>query len=236
MSLRQAWERNASQWVAWARAEGHDSYSQFHGRRFLEIVPPPGRLTIDVGAGEGRLGRDLVRLGHRVVAIDASPSLARAAARHPGEPLRAVVADAVQLPLPTGVADLAVAFMSMQDMDDLDSAVHECARVLASGGRLCVAVVHPLNSAGAFAGPPDDDAPPFVVSASYFEHRRYEDTVERNGLTMTFVSDHRPIEAYARALAAAGFLIDAIREVTVDDAADRWARIPMFLHLRAVRS
>jgi hypothetical protein len=59
---------------------------------------------------------------------------------------------------------------------------------------------------------------------------------------MTFHSEHRPLESYARALEAAGLLIEAIREpkppghvVARDPAAGRWRRIPLFLQLRAVK-
>jgi hypothetical protein len=61
VTLRQAWDDQAENWLRWARTPGHDSYWRFHGRRFLELIPEPGRLTIDVGAGEGRLSRDLRR-------------------------------------------------------------------------------------------------------------------------------------------------------------------------------
>jgi hypothetical protein len=44
MSLRDAWEAEARNWVAWARAPGHDSYWQFHRDRFLELLPPPAGL------------------------------------------------------------------------------------------------------------------------------------------------------------------------------------------------
>src|SRR5438128_7610455 len=121
MSLRDAWDENAAAWVQWARAPGHDSYWRFHGRRFLELVPPPGRLTLDVGCGEGRLGRDLIAHGHNVVALDGSFTMARACATHEtGQ--RAVVADAACLPLPDGCAELVAAFMSLQDVDDLEAA------------------------------------------------------------------------------------------------------------------
>jgi hypothetical protein len=65
---------------------------------------------------------------------------------------------------------------------------------------------------------------------------------ERGGIQLTFHSEHRPIEAYSRALEAAGLLTEAIRETRAPGAivADnpgqrRWQRIPMFLHLRAVK-
>jgi hypothetical protein len=42
MSLRDAWEDNAWRWAAWARTPGHDTYWQFNGRRFRELVPRLG--------------------------------------------------------------------------------------------------------------------------------------------------------------------------------------------------
>jgi len=233
MSLREQWEDNARAWLRWARAPGHDSYDQFHGRRFLELVPEPGRLTIDLGAGEGRLARDLIRRGHRVVAVDASPTLARACATHE-EGVPSVVADAAAVPLASGCADLVVAFMSLQDVDDLAGALTEVARLLAPDGRLCLAIVHPLNSSGSFEGAVGDRDAPFVIRGSYLDAFRYRDEVERDGLAMTFHSEHRSIEAYTRHLERDGLVIEALREVTSDEA-DRWSRVPYFLHLRARR-
>lgn len=233
-----AWEAHAHEWLAWARSPGFDTYWQFHRDQFLAIVPPPGRLTVDIGCGEGRVAADLARLGHTVVGIDASPTLVAAAREaHPQLDLR--VADAAVLPLPDGAADLAVAFMSLMDMNEIEPALGEAARVLEPGGRLCVAIVHPLNSAGEFAG--DEPDAPFTIRGSYLDARRYQDEIERDERTMTFTSVHRPIQAYTDALAAAGFLIERLREPAVPDAAisgpsqRRWQRVPLFLHLRAVR-
>lgn len=75
MPLSDDWEHEAGNWIEWARAPGHDSYWRFHRDQFLTLVPPPGKLTVDVGCGEGRLPRDLKRLGHRVIGIDSSPTL-----------------------------------------------------------------------------------------------------------------------------------------------------------------
>jgi len=68
------------------------------------------------------------------------------------------------------------------------------------------------------------------------------DAVDRDGYRLTFHSEHRPVEAYSRALEAAGLLTEAIREARVseevaerDPEQRRWARIPLFLHFRAVR-
>ena len=81
MSLRDAWEARAEDWVRWARSpELDDNFWGFHLAEFLRFLPAPGRLTVDVGCGEGRLGRALAASGHRVVGFDASPTSARAAA------------------------------------------------------------------------------------------------------------------------------------------------------------
>jgi len=83
---------------------------------------------------------------------------------------------------------------------------------------------------------------PFVISASYLDTAPLRMVADRGGIHLTFHSEHRPLESYARALEASGLLIEAIREVKPPDhladrdpAARRWQRIPLFLHLRAIK-
>jgi SAM-dependent methyltransferase len=222
------------QWIAWARAPGHDSYWRFHRDAFLPLVPPPGRLTVDIGCGEGRVGRDLARLGHHVVGIDGSPAMAAAASSHPecGGPV--AIGDASALPLVESCADCAIAFMSLQDVDDMEAAVAEAARVLVPGGTLVMAITHPANTAGGFAPGPDESTRAYVIERSWFERKLLADTCERDGLTMTFHTEHRPTHDYVDALADAGFLIQRLREVGEPDPSSAWHRMPLFLHLRAV--
>ena len=233
--MRDTWEANANDWIAWSRAPGHDSYWRFHRDTFLPLVPSPGRLTLDIGCGEGRVGRDLTRLGHQVVGIDGSRTMTMAAATHPGPRGAVVLGDAAALPFGDAMADCAVAFMSLQDIDQMETSVREIARVLAPGSRLVLAITHPLNTAGHFGDDPDEGSRPFVIADSWFERRALADTCERGGFTMTFHSEHRPLRDYTDALADAGFLIERLREVTEPDPADKWHRIPLFLHMRAVR-
>jgi SAM-dependent methyltransferase len=111
MDRSESWETHADEWIKWTRAVGHDSYWRFHRDQFLPLLPPPGRRTVDIGCGEGRLTRHLKSLGHDVVGIDASPSLVAAARAL--DPLMDVrLADAAALPLEDASVDLAVAFMS----------------------------------------------------------------------------------------------------------------------------
>jgi SAM-dependent methyltransferase len=231
-SLREDWEDQALAWTEWARRPGHDSYWRFHRAAFLSLLPAPGRLTLDIGTGEGRVARDLAGLGHRVVAVEPSPSLAAQTRAAGGGLLGVVRADGARLPFPDGRADLAVAFMVLHDVDELDAVVSELARVLSPGGRLCAAIVHPINSAGRFAGPEADAE--FVIGDDYFADRPYQDDVEKGGLRMRFSSRHRPLERLFAALEPAGLLVETVREPR-PDSGGQWDRAPLFLDFRAVR-
>jgi SAM-dependent methyltransferase len=140
----------------------------------------------------------LKELGHRIIGIDASPSMV-AAARESDPAMDVRIGDAVSLPLEDASTDLAVAFMSLHDFDALGPAVREIARILVPGGRLCFAIVHPINSAGRFDRRAGDA--PFVIQGDYLHPFRYSDTVQRDGLTITLHDEHRPIETYFGALA-----------------------------------
>ena len=234
MSLRDAWDQQAENWIRWTRTPGHDSFEQFHGERFFALLPAPGRLTLDIGAGEGRVGRALRELGHRVLSLEGSPRLAAAnAALAPGT---IAFGDAAHLPFRTACADAAIAFMVLHDVDDLDGAVHEAARVIEPGGCFAIAIVHPVNSAGAFAPGANDAERPFAIDGSYLAPRRYADDEGRDDLVMRFESMHRPLETYARTFEAAGFVIETLREVGVPDPNDKWYRVPLFLDVRLRRA
>jgi len=238
--MRRGWESEAENWARFTRTPGHDrSHSDINLPALLELLPAPGRRTLDLGCGEGRLGPVLRTLGHQVVGIDASPTMVRLAATR-NVPELAVAADAAALPFRDGAFDLVVAYMSLHDIDRMPQATAHIARVLDRGGRLCLAIVHPLNSAGSFSG--KDATAPFAISGSYLDQVPVTWVSDRGGIRMTFHSEHRPIETYSRALETAGMLIEALREVRISDdlAADdpserRWKRIPLFLHIRAVK-
>jgi 2-polyprenyl-3-methyl-5-hydroxy-6-metoxy-1,4-benzoquinol methylase len=71
-----AWETNAEQWLAWARTPGHDTYYwDLNLPAFGRLVPDAGTRTLDVGCGEGWIGRWLAASGHHVAGIDSSPTL-----------------------------------------------------------------------------------------------------------------------------------------------------------------
>jgi SAM-dependent methyltransferase len=239
VTFNEDWEHAAHDWSAWVRTPGQEGAYGQYSPSFFELVPGPGRATLELGCGEGRVTRDLAARGHRVTAIDASPTLLDLAREaHPGGEY--LLADAADLPFPDASFDLVVAYNSLMDVQDMAGAVGEAARVLERRGRFCACVTHPLNDAGRFTAREADAS--FVIAGSYLGRRRYEETVERAGRTMTFRGWCHPLEDYARALEDAGFLIEALREppvppevVEADPAKERRRRIPNFLFWLALR-
>jgi len=230
------WEPEAENWVRWARTPGHDAYWYYRDSFFDLIVPAPGRRTLEIGCGEGRVARDLAARGHRVTAIDTAHTLLRHAREDdPGSAY--LRANGGALPFPERCFDLAVAYNSLQDVDDMGATVREAGRVLDRGGTLCACVAHPVTDLGQFAG--DDPDERFVMRPHYFDTRRVEETVEVNGLVMTFRGWTYSLEHYALALEQAGLHIEAIREPRPTDEAgryERWRGIPLFLLFRAAKS
>jgi SAM-dependent methyltransferase len=235
-----SWEWQADRWLRWARTPGHDSYWHYREAFFAGIVSEPGRRTLEVGCGEGRVARDLVQRRHRVVAVDVSPTLVGHAADIDPDG-RYLVADAAALPFRDGSFDAVVADNSLMDVDDMRAAVAEAARVLEPGGRLCVCVTHPTADAGSFDGKQPDA--PFTIPGAYLgRHRLEADAFERDGLEMIFTGWRYALEEYAAALEDAGLLLERLREPAAPPAAvahrpsyQRWQRLPLFLHFRAVK-
>jgi SAM-dependent methyltransferase len=227
-SLRAAWDENAEDWVRWARSRECDhAFWHLNLPALLAMLPGPSEMTVDVGCGEGRLARALKELGHHVVGVESSPVLAQTA-KQADPSFEVHMADAVAMPLPNDVADLAIASLSLMNMDDMPGVVGEIARVLRPEGRLCFSVLHPINTWG--------DA-----GAGYFETVRYTEELERDGARMTLHDTHRPLGDYFAALQDAGFIVERVVEPVPGDAyiaafpeVARWLERPGFLHVRAL--
>jgi SAM-dependent methyltransferase len=227
-SLEGLWEAQAEAWTRWVRApEGDPWHRLFNWPAFAQLLPDPGRLTIDLGCGEGRVGVWLQRTGHRVIGVDAAATMA-ARARETGAYEDVLAAPAAAVPLPDAVADLVVAYMSLHDMDDLAGALAETGRLLAPGGRLCAAVVHPFASAR--------------WAPRYWDESRYAESHSDPSLGIVFHGIHRPLQAYVRGLADARLVLERLVEPapsaeavrahpSLQQAADR----PAFLHFVASR-
>jgi len=239
VDLRKAWDEQAERWVRFARSPENDpAFWSFGLKVFLELLPRPGLLTVDLGCGEGRLPRILRGRGHTVLGLDGSPTLVRHSVS--AEAGRYVAADAARAPLRSGCADLVTAYMSLVDVEDLEGAIEEAARILVPGGRFCFSIVHPMQSAGRVEGEGEEAS--LVIRGNYLQTSRYRYDALREGLTCSFHSMHRPLEAYTRALERSGLLIETLREPVVSEelvaarpTAAHHRRYPLFLFARAVK-
>lgn len=225
-----SFERHAADWMAWARTPGHDAYWQYR-HAFFALLPAPSGAVLEVGCGEGRVTRDLRERGHDVTAIDASPTLVRAAAEaDPGGSYAVAVAE--DLPFADASFDLVATYNVLMDLDDLRRPIAEIGRVLKPGGALCACVTHPFTDASKV------DAGGMTVDWDYLAGGVLEPVVdERNGLRMTWEGTRFPLHAYTSALEAAGLVIEALSEPQpAADAPPRyepWRRLPMFMMFRA---
>jgi ubiquinone/menaquinone biosynthesis C-methylase UbiE len=228
LPLRVAWDANADDWVRWARSPKLDhAFWRLNLPTLLSLLPAPGERAVDVGCGEGRVARTMKERGYHVIGIESSQTLA-AAAREADPDLLVEVADAEAMPFPDDHFDLAIASLSLMNMDNMPAVVTEIARVLQPGGCFCFSILHPLNTWG--------DA-----GQGYFQTVRYSERLERDGAALTVHDTHRPLQDYVERMRDAGFLIERIVEpvpsqeyvADVPEAA-RWLQRPGFLHLRAV--
>lgn len=227
-SLRDAWDANAGEWVRWARSHDLDhAFWRLNLPTMLSLLPPPEGLVVDVGCGEGRVARALKERSYQVVGIEGSAALAHAA-READPDFVVEVADAAAMPFPDDHFDLAVASLSLMNMDNLPAVIGEIARVLCPGGRCCFSILHPINTWG--------DA-----GRGYFQTVRYSEILEREGTRLTVHDTHRPLHEYFDRMRDAGFLVERVVEpIPGDDyiaevpEAAHWRERPGFLHVRGV--
>jgi ubiquinone/menaquinone biosynthesis C-methylase UbiE len=228
------WEPEAENWVRWARTPGHDAY-WYYRDSFFELLPPPGARTIELGCGEGRVARDLVAHGHRVVGTDTASTLVRHA-READPAGSYAVADGAAVPCASGAFDLVVAYNSLQVVADMPGTVREAARLLRVGGHVCLTVSHPAMDLGRFVQ--TDSGVVFAVRPAYFESRRVEDTIEMDGLSVTCRGWTYTLEDYLTAFESAGLAVQAMREPTPTAPStnfERWQTVPLFLMARLVK-
>jgi ubiquinone/menaquinone biosynthesis C-methylase UbiE len=152
--------------------------------------------ALDLGTGTGRYRGILRDLGAaRVVGVDRSAAMLAAGSRADSPRAALVRADAVALPFTEGVFDVAVAGLMVADVGAFDRLLGELARVLRARGRFVYSDFHPAWSKAGWRR-----------TFTGADGRMYElPRVARR------LADH------AAALRTAGFEVEQVHEVRLDD-------------------
>ena len=100
------------------------------------LVGEEAATVLELGAGTGKLTRELVALGHDVHATDPDPAMLKVLSRHLPD-TRVSEAGAEAIPVPDRSVDVVVAAQCFHWFD-LDRALPEIARVLRPGGLLAL--------------------------------------------------------------------------------------------------
>lgn len=119
--------------------------------RVLRDTPLPldGARVLELGAGTGKNTVWLAERAALVIALDLSPGMQRVARERSGSlPVRQVRHDVrAGWPIRSGAADLVVANLVLEHVEDLAPVFQEAVRALAAGGVLFLSELHPSRQA-----------------------------------------------------------------------------------------
>ncbi len=234
-----AWEGHAAWWQAEFTDGADVEYTEQILPMIAERLPTSGMLA-DIGCGEGQVCR--LGVEHGLAAIGVDPAWAQvteATARGGGSGYAQGAADA--LPLRDGVADVSVACLVLEHVDDLDGAIAEVARITRPGGSFLVLMNHPLLQTPSSGWIDDQILDPPEQYWRIGEYLVEAETLEEvdTGVWVRFL--HRPLGRYLNALRGAGFVLEEFVEpappagfLARADEYESAATIPrlLLLHLR----
>lgn len=146
------WTSSANAWIA--RMDDDGDFSRQHvldAPMLARVASLRPETALDVGCGEGRFCRKLAELNIEAVGIDPVEAMVlEARRRHPAGTYHVGFAEA--LPYEDAAFDLVVSYLTLIDIDFLDQAAAEMARVVKPGGRLLVANLSSFSTSSAVFG------------------------------------------------------------------------------------
>lgn len=220
------WDRSAAAWLAQQGERGDFGRVAVLDPVMLELALAGRPRFVDIGCGEGRFVRMLARHGLVGTGIDPTHALITAARERDGEGDYRT-ARAEQLPLADAAVDLAIFYLSLCDIADLDAALSEAVRVLRPGGRVLIANLSSINTAGAWVKDDEGRALHYAID-DYMLTR----PVRQQWAGIDVLNWHRPFSVYFAALLAQGLVLARFLEPRVHADAPRkpkFDRVPNFV-------
>ena len=170
-----------------------------------------GQEILDCGCGEGYVSRWLTQKGHKVVGIDESKFILKAAKEAAVGIDDYVRGDAYQMPFRDGSFDCAVSNFLLVELEKPEDFIKEVKRILKPKGRFIFQTLHPslfISKTGQSEG---RTVPDYFKSSRISEKLGRPYNLESPVEITTF---HHPLSRYTRALANNGFHIIYLDEPT----------------------
>jgi ubiquinone/menaquinone biosynthesis C-methylase UbiE len=125
--------------------EGSDYHKNLINPSALKMLAPKkGEKILDLACGQGVFCRELAKQGADVIGIDSSKKLIDFARSRSPENIKYIVSSVINMKsFQNESFDAATCIMAIQNIDPLDKAVEEIARILKKEGRLLIVMSHP---------------------------------------------------------------------------------------------
>ena len=200
------WDASAEAWLATMGEAGDWGRRAVLDPVMLDLARGYSGAALDIGCGEGRFVRMLRAMGFAVAGIDPTARLiAFAQAKDPDSDYRICGAEA--LPFADAAFDLCVSYLSLIDIEGLDQAIAEAARVIKPGGGFLIANLSSINSAGVWDYGLTGKPRHYGV-----DHYMQERLVRQRWNGIDIVNWHRPFSTYFELLLRHGFMLKRFLE------------------------
>jgi len=210
MDSGNGWDASAEAWIADMGESGDFSRRNVLDAPMLDRIRGRGfQSALDVGCGEGRFCRMMAELGIATTGIDPTARLIEVARSRDAQGSY-IEGQAEALPFADASFDLVVSYLTLIDIDDVNAAIAEMARVLSPGGTLLIANLNSFSTAGTWQGE-GESARGYLID-NYLEPRA--EWVGWRGILIR--NWHRPLAAYMQPLLGQG-----LRLVHFDEPAAR---------------
>ena len=167
----------------WAKSyppRPHNPLMQMEHAAVLAMLPDVrSQMVLDAGCGSGRYLRELHNRGARVIGMDLSAAMLFRARETTARIARA---DIRALPFDAMSIDLVVCGLALGDVEELELALLEIARVLRPGGRVIYSVVHPAGEAGGWSRTFESEGRQFAIDGFWHSLDRHRQACGSAGL------------------------------------------------------
>jgi ubiquinone/menaquinone biosynthesis C-methylase UbiE len=211
------------------------------------VAPQAGKKILEVGCGDGYFSHAFAAAGAEAEGSDVAPAMV-ASAKEKYKEQRWYVASADNLSFAKNeLYDSVVIVLALQNIENLNGAISEAARVLKPGGELAIVLNHPAFRIPKRSSWGFDEAHSIQYRRldGYLSESAEEidmDPGKEKGKRVT-ISFHRPLQVYIKALAKAGFGVVGFEEWISNRASQPGPRqkaedtarkeFPLFLMLKA---